>query len=591
MRKSVIISVLLIFCLAFFVTEKSLAYDRYNLLKQGNDARNSGLVQEAVQNYQDYINSHPFSQNLKSSKAPLLGAPRTPTNSNQYLLRNLLVAYKYLLRVLRENGRSEEVTIWLTNLKSMYEQEKEGFGLKNSYNLAAILQENNCLEACTALLDKIITKHLEEYKPGNNKVFLRAASMLMTIYNQHGQRERIQTLCNNLLQCPRSEFDNKDSFKLATLLLKEAQTREIGERLLTEITNQEISGVVTSAASILKAKASGATINVASILKAKIRLMKCKYEDNDKEGLDIIADQCKVLLKDKISPKVLYELGVAFLKYNKKSEGKEILERISQENPDTLWSRKSLFLLGRNALSEADWTAAINYYSTYIERYPKQTFFCLKAYSNILDAYWSRDGDLAKQQLKIERFADIINQTTDYETQLNMARELSYKGFGKLADSTFILGYTFALDTIANDKNTLAAMRANWQLTKYGFEVGRFDIASDSGEDVIATHERIYNSLTTAKEKERADYYLSRTFLWLAKLYETTREEEKAKKFLQRFIRDFPDDADSDYATYQLGRLYEQEGRLKNSAELYRQIKKKLWRKKADKALRRIGAR
>ncbi|HFD32416.1 MAG TPA: tetratricopeptide repeat protein [Gammaproteobacteria bacterium] len=588
MRKVAIVSVLLTLCLTLFGAENGMAYDQYYLLKQAHAARNSGNIQEAIRNYQDYINSHPFSQNFNSSKAALRGAPVTLTNRNQYLLRNLLIAYKDLLRVLGENGRTEEVSTWLTNLKSIYDP--EGFGLKNSYNLAIIFQENNRLADCTAVLEKIITRHLEEYKPGNNKVFLRAASMLMTIYAQHSQGNQILVLCNNLLQCPRSEFDNNDSYKLATLLLKEAQTREIGERLLTEISNQAVSGAATGAALTLKAKTVGAAIDTASILKAKIRLMKCKFEENDKEGLDTIASQCRVISKNNLPPSVLYKLGVAFLKYNKKSEGKEILERISRKHPDSIWSRKSLFLLGRNALSEEDWTAAINYYSTYIQRYPEQTFFCLKAYSNILDAYWSRDGDLAKQQLQIDHFADIINQTADYETQLNMARELSYKGFGKLADSTFILGYTFALDTILNDKNTLAAMRANWQLTKYGFEVGRFDIASDSGKAVLDTHEQIYNSLTTAKEKERADHYLSRTLLWLAKLYATTREEEKAKQVLQRFVRDFPNDADSGYATYQLGRLYEQEGLLQDAAELYRQIKKKQWRTKADKALQRIGA-
>ncbi len=539
-----------------------MAYDQYYLLKQGHDARNSGHAQEAIQNYQDYINSHPFSQNLKSSKAALQGAPGTPTNSSQYLLRNLLIAYKNLLRVLHENGRTKEVRTWLTNLKSIYDP--EGFGSKNSYNLAVILQENNCLDDCTALLENIITNQIEEYRSGNNKVFLRAASMLMKVYVKHGQIDQQRILCNNLLQCPRLEFDNNDSYRLATLLLKEAQTREIGKQLLGEISNQT----------------GGTATDAASILKANICLMKCKYEENDKEGLDCIASQCTLTLKNNLSPSALYKLGVAFLKYGKKNQGKAILERISQEYTNSVWSRKSLFLLGRNALSEKDWTAAIDHYSTYIDRYPEQTFFCLKAYSNILDAYWSRDGDLEQQQLQIDSFADIINQTADYETQLNMARELSYKGFEKLADSTFILGYTFVQGVIANNKNTLPAMRANWQLTKYGFEVGRFDIARDSGEDVLDTHGQIYNLLTTAKEKERADHYLSRTILWLAKLYETTREEEKAKRVLQRFVSDFPHDTDSDYATYQLGRLYEQEGQFQDAAESYRQIKKKQWRKK-----------
>ncbi|HID71058.1 MAG TPA: tetratricopeptide repeat protein [Desulfobacterales bacterium] len=171
-----------------------------------------------------------------------------------------------------------------------------------------------------------------------------------------------------------------------------------------------------------------------------------------------------------------------------------------------------------------------------------------------------------------------------------MARELSYKGFPQLADSTFILGYTNAQDTIASNRTSLSAMRVNWQLTKYGFEVGRYNIARESGESVIEQHAQLYDLLTDTKEKERADHYLSRTILWLSKLYEADHEKNKAKEVLQRFLTDFPHDTDTDYVTYQLGRLYEQDSQFPKAIELYKKIEKDQWRNKANQAIQRIGA-
>lgn len=572
MKKTTIFFALLALSLIISVSENAIAYDQYYLLKQGHEAKNTGDTYGAIQSYQDYINSHPFSKHLNSSKAALLGASGTPSNSNQYLLRNLLIAYENLFDVLRENGQREEINVWLTNLKAIY---KPGsFGSKNSYNLARVLQENDRLTDSTMLLEDIVTRQIEEYKPGNNKVLLRAAGKLMKIYAKQGKTEQQLILLKNLQQCQKSEFDNKDKLKLATLFLKNAQTKKKGEQLLTEIIDRADNDP---------------SMNTATLLKAKISLMECKYQNKDKEGLDCIANQCSTLiLNDNLSPSSSYELAVAFLKYNKKNEGKKLLRKISIKHPDTIWARKSLFLLGRTALSEEDWDTAIEHYSAYIERYPEQTFFCLKAYSNILDAYWSRDGDLEKQQLQIDQFADIINQTADYETQLNMARELSYKGFPQLADSTFILGYTNAQDTISSYQASLSTMRVNWQLTKYGFEVGRYSIARESGELVIEQHAQLYDSLTDTKEKEKADHYLSRTILWLAKLYEGTHENNKAKEVLQRFVVDFPHDTDTDYATYQLGRLFEQDKQFPEAIELYQKIEKAQWRKKANQALQRI---
>ncbi len=572
MKKTALFFVLLTITLTAPMGGNVFAYDQYNLLQQGHIARNSGNREDAIQNYQAYINSHPFSQNIKSTRAALLGATSIPANNNQYLLRNLLIAYENLLDTLRENGGKEDLTNWLTKLQSTYQPEK--YGSKNAYNLARILEKNNDQTSCILLLEKIVTRQIEEYHPRNNKVLLRAASKLIKLYDQQGKTEQRLILYKNLQQCPQYEFDNRDILKLATLFLKSTQTKRKGERLLAQIAGQS---------------ADDPAMNKATFLQANIKLMKYRFQRHDNDGLDAIVKRCIMAINDNVSPGSSYKLAVAFLKYDKKKEGKKILNEISTQYPNTIWARKSLFLLGRAALSEKDWNGAILHYSTYIARYPEQRFFCLKAYSNILDAYWSRDGDLEKQQVQIDRFADIINQTADYEMQLNMARELSYKGFAQLADSTFILGYTYAQDTIANNQNSLPAMRVNWQLTKYGFEVGRYSIARESGELVLEQYTLLYDLLEIPKEKERARHYLSRTILWLAKLYEANDEVHKAQEILLRFLADFPHDTDIDYAEYQLARLYEQERQFPKAIELYQKVEHPQWRNKANKALHRLG--
>jgi len=171
-----------------------------------------------------------------------------------------------------------------------------------------------------------------------------------------------------------------------------------------------------------------------------------------------------------------------------------------------------------------------------------------------------------------------------------MARELHFKGFDQLADATFTLGYTYAQDSAIKNKNSLEAIRANWQLTKYAFDLGRHELARESGESVLEQHARLSDPLTSINEKERAGHYLSRTYLWLARIYDKTdNNPQKAREILQRFIEEFPEDSDIDYATYQLGRLYEGDQQVDKAVEIYQQIGKGQWKEKADHALHRIG--
>lgn len=564
MKKISILLVLVALQLAFAGADPVWAFDRYYLLQQGNASRDLGRLPDAIHQYQEYITSHSFSQETGFS-GPM------PKNG-QYFLRNLLTAYDNLFDVLRQSGRNEELESWLKKLTASYQPEQ--YGLKNTYNLARILLDNNRQEDAIVLLETIIAGQRDEYRQGNNKVLLRAAAKLMELYARQGALEKQAQVCQNLRQCPTEDFDHKDVYKLATIYLKHEATSTLGEQLLTELTNQ--SDTLSAA-------------DPKIILKAEIRLMDLRGKRKDVQGVKKIAARYKRNADEYLPPASRYKLAVALLKHGGEEEGKKLLRAISNKHPDTIWARKSLFLLGRTSLSEQDWDSAISYYSTYIERYPEQTFFCLKAYSNLLDAYWSRDGDLKQQELDINQFAEILNQTAEYETQLNMARELAYKGFDQLADATFMLGYTYAQDLIAKSTDPLEVMRTNWQLTKYAYELNRRDLARDAGESVIEHYANLAPTLTRAENKERAEHYLSRTYLWLAKVFEQDGQQDQAREVLHQFVDQFPADSDTDYALFQLGRLYEKDQQAGKAIEQFQKVDKGQWKSKAALALQRYG--
>lgn len=561
MKKIFFLSIVCTFLLMASSQEKLRAEDNYYLLNKGNIARDMGNLQEAVSHYEDYISSHPFSSAAYTS--------RRYRNRSQYYLRNLLITYGNLLDILRDTGDTDKTDLWLEKLKETYSI--EFFGAKNTYNLARILKENNCLADCLPLLEGIVEEQRRNYHPHNNKVALRAFAKLMDIYTKQGETDKQSLLCQTMERSFQQEYDSKDIYKLATTYLKYPPTKEKGEQLLERL--------------LISAGEFPFSEEVPTLINAASRLMQLKSARNDQQGLTNTIEQCRTLLNNNLSPHNQYKLAVAFLQSGEKADAIQLLTEISEQYQQTVWARKSLFLLGREAMSQEHWDRAIDYYSSYIQRYPEQTFFSLKAYSTMLDAYWARDRDFEQQVSKIEEFANIINQVTDYETQLNLSRDLSRKGFDQLAAATFQLGHSAAIRVAEQQPNSLVAMRAKWQITKYASELGQDEIARKNGLQVLAQHKKM--KLKSA-EKQRADHYLSRTYLWLAKNHERHEQYPQAKAMLSRFAEEFPTDRDSDYVKFELGRLHEETREFEKAAGFYRQIKAERWKKKALPRLQRM---
>lgn len=539
------------------------SYDNYHFLQSGNAAKSKGKHLEAAGFYQDYISSHPF------TTGPALQDPAL--KKRQFAIRNLLKGYKGLLDILRKHDQPDACDYWLDKLMAFYDPEL--FRSKNRYTVARMLQNNGRIEASIPLYEQIVEDQLNEYWPGNKKVFLRAASKLAAIHTANGDEVKLKIVLAQLNTCPDTDFDNNDKLKRSRMLLQYAKDKTGVTGKLTEIMQAD----------------NNAGSKQPPRFTAALKLLKSYNEADDVAEIERVITQLDELKDGITKPGQRYKLAVGYLQAGHQAKALPLLQAIASDKADTIWARKSLFLLGRTALSNEDWDAAILYFSTYIERYPNQTFFCLKAYSKLLDAYWARDGNLDEQDIEINHFADIINQTSDYETQLNLARELEFKGYNQLADTTFVLGQNTAHDKLATLKKPLQKMRVHWQLTKYAYQTGQIEHAQTSGERVIELHEQFISGTPTEKHKKKADHYLSRSYLWLAKAYEDSGNTIGATTTLKKFLAEYPRDVDFEYATIELAQLYEKQKDPASAIPLYESVQKRQWKLKADQVLKRIS--
>ena len=557
---------LLLLCHGYY-SDHAVAGDRYYLLNQGNIARDMGDLSGAAAFYEEYIKTHP----LSSDNVP----SRRFRKRSQYHLRNLLIAYDNLFDVLRDMRQQTEIRYWLEKLKSVYKSRR--FGAKNTYRMSRILQENGSLEDVIPLLEDIIESQRLRYIPYNNKAVLRAVSRLMDIHDKRGDSTGKAQLCQYLDDYPRDDLDIKDRYRMALVYMKYNTARDKGEQILQRIVEDVEDCSLPE--------------DMPTLAKSVGRLMELKSARHEHAEVKYLLGRCKLFANKDISPHELYGISVAMFKSGEKQEGQRFLERIINNYKDTVWARKSLFLLARQAMADQNWDTAIDAYATYIQRYPEQQFFALKAYSNMLDAYWSRDGDLEKQKVAVEKFADIINQVADYKAQLNLSRDLWRKGLDKLASATFQLGYTAAMKVVEENPDSIEAMRIRWQITKYATEIEKYDIAIENGSYVVHSQEKIDKNLLKPSERKKSDYYLSRVYLWLAKAHEHHADYTSAKGALGAFLQSYPGDSDADYVKFELGRLYEKTMEYDKAVMVLNKISDKVLKEKAQQRLQLMNAR
>ncbi len=548
-----------VFILLF--TGSALSSDKYYLLTKSNIAIAEGRTEEAILYIQDYIESHPTTTGSQYASYH---------RKKQYYIRNLLMAYSNLFDILRENGQTEEIDIWLEKLKNAYLNDI--FKAKNLYTLGRIYAENNLFGDAVDIFEQVIREQEGNYYAYNIKAMLRACSKLFKIYQSRQETDKTALLLATLQSnYPNADFDLNDEYKLATLFLNYGEETN-GEHLLKAIIVEQ--GLDSNVSN------SSAMINTYS------KLLTIYHKRKDIDQLERLIGQISGI--ENLSPGNMYKLAVTCLKCDEAAQGSKILMNITDQYSSTTYGRKALFLLGRESQSREDWDSAIKYFAGYVNKYPSHSFFALKAYSRLLDCYWARDADMNFVKDEAKKLADIVNGISDFETQLNLARDLKWKGFDELASATFSLGLSSARKFISKNKNTYAALRTHWLIEKYAVVLDMPDVAETSAKRILEITEKQKSDLPNAEKNENIEYIKSQTYLWLARIFRNRQDFQKSKKFLKIFIRDYPDDKEIPYARYELGRIYEDEMRVDEAVKEYRMIEgDDMWEEKAVKAISR----
>jgi outer membrane protein assembly factor BamD (BamD/ComL family) len=561
-RIVIILCGLVVFLLIF--SGSAHALDKYYLLRKGNIARDEGGIEEAIRYYQEYIESHPATRNEHSAQYH---------RQIQYYIRNLLTAYSNLLDLYREEGKQEEIDSWIKKLKAAYSG--NSYGSKNMYSLALILLDNNFQDDAIRLFELIIKEQEDNYIPYNNKVTLRAFSKILKMYQSRGEDEKLTRLIESLHSgYPTPDFDLKDKYSLATLYLKYG-LETAGEELLNQVIDEG------------EIKPDDSDMNV--IMRAYSRLVEIYRKRKDEGSIEVLLEKTSErYFVENLSPHNMYKLAVNYLKCGKREEGSRLLVEVKDQHIDTIFGRKALFLLGRVSQSDKDWDSAIKYYAEYIDRYPEPPFFALKAYSRLIDSYWSRDAELEFVKDEIKKLSDIVNGVSDFETQLNLARDLKWKGMDDLSSATFQLGMSSARRFISNHEGTYEALRAYWLIERYAFALDRFNLIEESGSRILELVGKMKDMPLKQEKRERIEYIQSQTYLWLAKYCRTKGDYQEARRLLKMFIEDYPNHREIDYARYELGRISEDDNQVDEAMSMYQVVQDGMWKKKAQERLQRI---
>lgn len=558
-----------IFVCIILMFSQGFAAENYYLLKKGASAWDAGKLSEAIGFYHQYIDNHPATNDVSSD---------TYRQRKQYYIRNLLIAYKNLLEIYNQMGDHAAKSMWLDLLQAL--QAEAGLGAKNLYQAGWILLKNERENAATSIFERIVAEQSEAYNPFHNKVLLRSCRKLFDIYRQNGNTIKQTNLLETLQRkFPTKDFDPRDMYRLAILYL-DFGLHQKGKRLLNQIATEDD---FNTSSPYLYAR-----------IDAYARLLEMAYEEDkggfqsDKSGK--ILEKWVVHLSqhyphESLPPTVSYKLAVKYLKCDRLEEGVQLLEYITKAHSKGATGRKALFLLGRVAQSRENWDEAISYFESYIQRYPDPLFFALKAYSRMIDAYWSKDVDINLAEKDASLLADIVNQLADYETQLNLARDLKWMGMDELASATFNLGANAAEKDARKHAGTYKALRIHWLLTKYAQAIERFDLAEKNGKMalILARQLNPKNSNKFYDKPEKTEYIESQIYLWLAKIYETQERYSEAEPLLRLFMKKYPDDREINYAGYALGQVLEKLGRVQDATETYSGISHGMWKQKADK--------
>ncbi len=541
----------LILCLAC----GAWALDDGYLLKRADLERDAGNTREAVRCYKEYIKAHPVTNNPSSPEY---------REKEQYYISTLLRAYTSLLRLYGKDNRKEAIS-WMRRLYETYEN--NSFCSKNKYNMAEILLEHKAGGKAEKILRQIIRKQQDDYKEKNIKVTLRSFKKLFRMYGRLNEREKSAALADSLGSLKTDDFDIKDLCRLARLHIKFGSPAN-GVRILKSIAGNH------------------QTVNSRNI-HTLVRTYKTLVDLGQEEAAGRLLSGIKLTYRKKgLSSYEKYKLAILFLNADEEKEGVRLLKELKNEY--SLYGRKSLFVLGRVSAAGRDWDAAAGYYREYIDKYADwSSFFTLKAYSRLIDAYWARGDDLETVKKHAGQLADIVNQVSDFRTQFILAKDFKHKGLNDLASATFNIALASAEDTISGSSGEYEVLNTRFLIERYACILEKPELVQKQAEKVLETIKRMDFQDKTEERIERINYIKGQTYLWLARSSRRQKNYIKAVDYLKRYLAHFPESEDADYARYMLGRTCRHLDRRREARKALEKISgKNLWRKKAGKILR-----
>ncbi len=416
------------------------------------------------------------------------------------------------------------------------------YALQHYFKNAKKAEESGNPEKALSLYNKV----LERY-PYKTKSLLRAYDHILNIYKNrkdgHNKKKLLTDLKSNY---PNSSFDLRDVEKLSLIYLKYGEADE-ALRLQWKIINEPYSPAYRS-----------------TILRTYSRLLKHYGDKREIQMYDLLS-RLNFLPTDEFDDRDIYKYAMLYLKYGDKAEAIKIMRKIVQTHPDTVASRKTLFVLAEEAQKTRDYETAIDYYSIYIERYPEKTFYVQKAYQRIVDCYLTK-GDKRFSEELMKQVADWVNGVSDYRSQLNLAADLKSKNLDKLAEVTFYTGYDEAMRLIAVNPESYDALKAYLEIQRAAHAIERYEIVEQAATAIL----RDFNNLKGDTEFNRnVNFIKSQAYLWLAMIYKKHERYDETIKMLENFLRLYPEHKDREYALYELGRSYENKGTPEQARELY----------------------
>lgn len=561
MNKLFLVGCFILGFLLLLPPSQTWAMDRYNLLSQARSAVSQGKQAEALDRYSEYITTHPAVTGRKTAAYK---------KNSQYYLRNLLIAISGQIEMQRALGRVQDVQKSLSHLRQI--QQDNWFGSKNLHSLAELYKENGATAEALSCLNTIVSDQKRSPRKTNNKVFVRACKDLIEIcrsLSMDQQVAEVMLVISSSLE--QFDFDLKDRYQIGMILLEKGD-KDAGQKVLSGIVHE--------------LNLENLTGEENAIVSSVVKLLELNAADRE-------ATSCLLATLDEFSevyeltPRNQYSLGIACLNARQEKRGLQLLEKVKNSFPETTHARKALFVLGRAAASSSEWDKAIGYYTEYIDKYPEPRFFSLKAYSRLIDCYWARFKDPDLVDTEVHRLADIANDIADFETQLNLARDLKDKGYDGLAEATFDLALGDAQRRLQGDIDAEERLRILWLLQKYSFPLEKHSLVEEFAHETLSLLSAPANAKVNSSEKAR--FIKSQAYIWLAQTYQKTKRTDDAIKVYSDFLTEFQDSRDVNYVRFALGEIYEGKGNLDHAKGLYGKIDGGVWKDRARVKLNNQG--